>query len=290
MSPRALTPPTRCPPPCRAAEEAHGYFLLSQRPVAARGRPLALYHDRHGICQPPPKQTWTVAEQLAGRPEPTQFGRRREESGLAPIAAQSPQATGRSARRFGTLQDRLVVELRLAGAATLAAANATLEAAAPAATRGSASRRRDRERLPPPDASHPPETLFCFEYQRVVAAENTGQLAGQRLHLRPSAARQSWARATVEVHARLDGSLAAYDQGACLATAAAPLEAPALRARGKRLATAAPPPAQEPPAPATPLVPTPRKPPPSHPWRTPRPPRPARTESPDSSDDHGHFH
>jgi transposase len=277
----------------RAAEDAHGYFLLLRQLVTAVGIPLALYHDRHGSVQPPPKRAWTVAEQLAGRQEPTQFGRLLAELGIASIAAQSPQAKGRVERLFGTLQDRLVSELRLAEARTLAEANAALEAflprfnarfRVPAAQAGSAYR--------PLAASPPPETLFCFKYQRVVAADNTVQFAGQRLQLLPDAARLSWARATVEVHERLDGSLAVYHQGTCLAATAAPPDAPALRARGKRLATAASATPQAPPAPppAPAAMPGPRKPAPSHPWRTPRPAHAARTKSLDTDDAPGQHH
>ena len=43
--------------------------------------------------------------------------------------------------------------------------------------------------------------------------------------------RSSYARAGVEVHERLDDSIAVYYQGQCLAIKPAPLEAPALRAR-----------------------------------------------------------
>jgi hypothetical protein len=149
----------------------------------------------------------------------------------------------------------------------------------PAAQAGSAYR--------PLAAAPPPETLFCFKYRRVVAADNTIQFAGQRLQLHPTAARQSWVRAVVEVHERLDGSLAVYYQQACLATTAAPLEAPALRAQAGRRAVAAPPPA-DPARPAT--APGRRKPGPTHPWRTPRPTPAARTKSPDDPDTPGHFH
>lgn len=48
------------------------------------------------------------------------------ELGVALIVADSPQAKGRVERAFGTLQDRLVKELRLAGISTIAAANAWL--------------------------------------------------------------------------------------------------------------------------------------------------------------------
>jgi transposase len=254
----------------RASEDAHGYFLLLQRLAATHGRPLALYHDRHGIFRPNPKQVPSVAAQLAGRPTPTQFGRLLNELGIASVEAQSPQAKGRIERLFGTLQDRLVVELRLAGAATLDQANQVLadflprfnaRFRVPAAETGLAYR--------PLDPACRPEALFCFKYQRVVAADNTVQLGAQRLQLLPTPARQSWTRATVEVHERLDGSLAVYSQSTCLATTPAPLEAPALRARSGRLRQAPAPRAQVPPPPPPG---GPRKPAPNHPWRTPRRP------------------
>ncbi len=56
---------------------------------------------------------------MAGKQDPTQFGRLLEELEITSIAARSPQAKGRVERLFGTLQDRLVVELRLADARTL---------------------------------------------------------------------------------------------------------------------------------------------------------------------------
>ncbi len=103
----------------RLTEDAHGYFLLLEQLVATHGRPLALYHDRHSIFQHNPQRPWSPAEQLTGRPEPTQFGRLLAELGIASIAARSPQAKGRIERLFGTLQTRLVIELRLAGPARL---------------------------------------------------------------------------------------------------------------------------------------------------------------------------
>lgn len=52
-----------------------------------------------------------------------------------------------------------------------------------------------------------------------------------RLQLLPTNGRASYARARVEVHERLDGSLAVYYQGQCLTATPAPPEAPVLRAR-----------------------------------------------------------
>jgi hypothetical protein len=65
-----------------------------------------------------------LAEQSTGEREPTQFGRLLGESGMTARTARAPQANGRVERRFGTLQDRLVSMLRLAGATNEAAARA----------------------------------------------------------------------------------------------------------------------------------------------------------------------
>jgi hypothetical protein len=58
----------------------------------------------------------------------TQFGRAMRELNVDVICADSPQAKGRVERAHKTLQDRLVKELRLAGVATVEAANAFLPA------------------------------------------------------------------------------------------------------------------------------------------------------------------
>ena len=63
---------------------------------------------------------------LSGGDGVTQFGRALSELNIDIICANSPQAKGRVERAFGTLQDRLVKELRLAGISTIAAANTWL--------------------------------------------------------------------------------------------------------------------------------------------------------------------
>jgi hypothetical protein len=224
----------------RAEEDAHGYFLLVRMIVARQGRPLALYHDRHGIFRVNAPET--VAEQVAGARQPTQFGRLLDELAITSVAARSPQAKGRVERLFGTLQDRLVSMLRLAGATNAAEATACLPTflgeyndrfTVPAAEEGACYRALE--------AAIDPDTLFCFKYQRTVGMDNTVRFGGERLQLLPGPRRRSWARANVEVQERLNGSLAVYYHGECLVTTPAPLEAPLLRTRGGRrgVATAA---------------------------------------------------
>lgn len=214
----------------RAQEDAHGYLQLLADLVTSHGVPVALYHDRHGIFQV--NAPATVAEQLHGQSPLTQVGRALAELGITASAARSPQAQGRIERLFGTLQDRLVAELRLAEATTLAEANRVLAAylprfnarfGVPAADATSAFR--------PWDSTQDLATICCFQYQRTVAVDNTVQLGPHRLQLQPGPDRLSYARAQVIVHERLDGSLAVYYQGTRVATQPAPDEAPVVRAR-----------------------------------------------------------
>ena len=100
------------------AEDTVSYLRLLRVLVGTCGIPVALYMDRHGIFRRN-DAAWTLAEELAGRQEPTQVGRALEALGITPIYALSPQAKGRIERLWNTLQDRLVAELRLAGITTL---------------------------------------------------------------------------------------------------------------------------------------------------------------------------
>src|SRR5262249_13526721 len=69
---------------------------------------------------------WSVEEQLAGTQAPTHLGRILQSLAIGYIAAHSPQAKGRVERLWGTLQDRLVSELRLRDIRTVEAAQAYL--------------------------------------------------------------------------------------------------------------------------------------------------------------------
>jgi transposase len=265
----------------REQEDSHGYFLLLQQLVSTHGCPVAVYHDRHSIFRPVNAKE-TLAEQLAGARSPTQFGRLLAELGITAVVARSPQAKGRVERLFGTFQDRLVTELRLATIAIIADANAFLATFLP--------RYNARFTVPaddPVSAFRPLDPgldlhqVFAFRYTRTVAADNTIQFAQQRLQLQPDRLRASYARAQVTVQEHLDGRLVVVYQGRTLLSTSAPADAPILRARAGR-STQTPVPletaAQAPPAaPAQLQEPISRttkpraRPAPDHPWRTPMP-------------------
>jgi len=216
----------------REQEDAQGYFLMLRQIVDSCGIPMALYHDGHGIFERSRGEPVSLEEQLEGRRKPTQFGRLMEELGITSILSRSPQARGRIERLWGTFQDRLTSELRLAGASTLDEANRVLwgflprysqRFAVPAAQPGSAYLK--------PGEGLIPEEVFCFKYRRTVGPDNVVRFGEHRLQIVPANGRASYARARVEVHERMDGSLAVYYKGHCLATKPAPSEAPLLRAR-----------------------------------------------------------
>jgi hypothetical protein len=261
----------------RLQEDAQGYFLMLRQVVEKMGLPLAVYHDRHGIFERHPwKQEPSLQEQFLGQEPTTQVGRLLKELGIESIAARSPQAKGRIERLFGTFQDRLRSELRLAGAKTLEEANRVLRAFV----------RRFNRRFAVPAAepavayqSVPGELkldeVFCFKYYRTVGADNVVAFANQRIQIKPCNGRQSYYRARVELHQRMDGSLGVYYQGRCLATQPASLEAPVLRIqeRGRPsfpASFASPTPSSKPTKKSAPKKHLSRpKPAPDHPWLNP---------------------
>ena len=85
---------------------------------SVKGLPSSLYTDRGSHYFHTPEAGGKVAKD-----QHTQVGRALHQLGIEHIAAYSPEARGRSERAFGTLQDRLVKELALAGIATVETAD-----------------------------------------------------------------------------------------------------------------------------------------------------------------------
>jgi transposase len=207
-------------------EDNRGYFLLLQGIVERYGIPLALYHDRHTIFEVPENELESVEEQLEGEKKLTQFGRLLNELEITSISANSPQAKGRIERLWGTFQNRLVSELRLAKATTREEANKVLADYLPVFNRDfqvtpliaeSAYRKIDRGFIP--------DKYFCNKYKRVVGSDNVIKFKGKRIQIVPINERTSFAHALVEVHTRLDDTLAVCYKGDFLRIKEAPAEA-----------------------------------------------------------------
>jgi len=103
------------------SESTFAYFHAARAYLEAWGKPVAFYSDKHGVFR-------VNHEGAIGGDGMTQFGRALHALNIDIICANSSQAKGRVERAHKTLQDRLVKELRLAGARTLAEGNALLPA------------------------------------------------------------------------------------------------------------------------------------------------------------------
>ena len=187
-------------------ESTRSYFLLMRDLIRSYGIPIALYADRHAVFKhTPPSEVATA---------PTQFSRAMDELGVQLIFARSPQAKGRVERIAGTLQDRLVTELRLAHAATINDANRVLDDFLP--------RFNQRFRVP---AQHTEtayrdldgqvclDTTLCLKYRRRVGRDNTVKYRWRTLQLLPGMDQPSYAGAVVDVLEGLDGTTGSAARG-----------------------------------------------------------------------------
>lgn len=177
------------------------------RYVTRYGVPLALYADRHTTYKSPAEPT--VTEHLEGRAPTSQFQRSAEVLGAKIMYAQSPQAKGRIERLFGTFQDRLVKEMRLAGICTMDAANAFLDAYLPTYNqRFSVPPTQAADLHRPRPASGQLDRILCVKTTRVLRRDWTVAHNGQLYQI------HNTLRAPhVLVEDRLDGSMRITHQG-----------------------------------------------------------------------------
>lgn len=249
----------------REQEDAAGYLEILRATIRRHGVPAAVYRDRAGTFEQPAGKLPAAELRLADPRLPTQVGRALAELGIRSIAARSPQAKGRIERLWGTFQDRLVTELRLAGAADRAAANRIL-----ARHLARHNRRFVVEPANPEPAWRPvPEDLdldavLSFRYRRVVANDHTIRVGGIVLDLPGTAGGRGYAGRRVEVSLRLDGRIVVSDGDRRLLVARTALDPARLRSlESARPVLDAPGPSVRP-APGYP----PRA---DHPWRRPTP-------------------
>jgi len=196
-----------------------GYLRVLLAIVNEKGVPISAYMDRHGSLKRLDRQ-WSLDEQLAGRQEPTQVRRALNELGVQVLYALSPQAKGRVERLWGTLQDRLVSEMRLANICTVDDANEFLERyrpahntrfAVPAAEANSAWRTNS--------SGLDAEGVCSLVYVRRVANNNTVRIGGEIIDIpkKPKSLRRTFAKLLVTVRHLLDGRFRVYFESTLIA-------------------------------------------------------------------------
>jgi len=173
----------------------------------------ALYTDRGSHYFLTPKAGGAVDKR-----QPTQVGRALAQLGIRHIPSYAPEARGRIERAFGTLQQRLPPDLRLAGISTLEAANTYLrETYLPAHNARFAVAAEDPAGAWVAYRGGPLADILCVQVERQVGRDNCVNWRGVSLQIPPQRHRHHYVKATVRVHEYPDGTLALFDGPRCLA-------------------------------------------------------------------------
>jgi transposase len=165
------------------------YLRLIRQIARDKGLPLSLYSDRHTIFHSPKKTT--IIDQIEGKQFRTQFGRAMDELGIKLIKAYSPQAKGRIERVWGTFQDRLIAEMRLAEIKNRDEANRFLPSFLKAYNKKFSCKSRQQIvafRQSPP--ARELDRILCLKDTRTVGKDHTIKFHGLVLQIPPS---RKWA-------------------------------------------------------------------------------------------------
>ena len=143
----------------------------------------------------------------------TQFGRAMKQLGIEMIAAYSPEARGRSERMFGTLQNRLPLELKSAGIKTIDDANLFLKnqfipefnklfCVQPQITQSAF--------IPWVQGNIELKDILCIQDKRIVNNDNTVSYKGKTLQIPQNEHRYSYRKTNIKINEYLDGSIALF--------------------------------------------------------------------------------
>lgn len=177
-----------------------------------RGIPRAVYLDRFS--------TYSMNMKVAAEnPDTlTQFERAAKDVGMEIVHAQSPQAKGRVERKFGTLQDRLVKEMRLRETSTVADANAFLRKSfIPSYNRKFArppAKKGDQHRKPSAtELSDILPLVFCRRESRVITNDYTFPYGKARYQLLETPRLTMRPKERVDVHEFPSGDIHLFIRG-----------------------------------------------------------------------------
>lgn len=178
-----------------------------KRYIGRHGIPVAVYLDKHTTYKSTAQAT--IEEQLEGKRPMSQFERALDELGVEVLHAHSPQAKGRVERLFGTFQDRLIKEMRLAEIKTIEQANEFLAGYLPIYNRRftvKPAEAVDLHRSAP--SPRDLEGILCIKTERVLRNDFTIAYKGNLYQIEsPTKAKK------VTIQDRLGGSMWVLHQG-----------------------------------------------------------------------------
>ena len=176
-------------------ESAQGYFDATYKYIMEHGVPIAYYSDRHGIFRV------NIKEARSGTGE-TQYSRALRELDITLINANSPQAKGRVENKNGTLQDRLVKELRLQGISDIKSANAFLPVFIKdynqrfAKTPASSTNLHRKSRMPAKSLRH----ILSYQEERVISKNLEVHYENKVYQIQSKTPGYTMRRAKIKVH------------------------------------------------------------------------------------------
>ena len=186
-------------------EGVHAVFRFWWAYIEGHGLPAAIYLDKFSTYKVNHKNAVDNAEMM------TQFERAMGELGVRVICANSPQAKGRIERLFGTLQDRMVKEMRLADIKNTEDANRFLaNTYVPDHNKRFAVRARqegDAHRPLTKELSPRLAAIFSIQSERIVRNDYTLQFKNKWYQLQAQQPVVIYPDDTVTIEERLDGTI-----------------------------------------------------------------------------------
>lgn len=192
----------------------HAKFDINESTVAVfnffleyfdkNGFPISIYLDKFSTYKINHKNAVDNKDMI------TQFERAMNQVGVNPIVAHSPEAKGRVERMNGTLQDRLVKELRLAGITTPREANKFLEEYIPKFNAKFAvvpKRKKNIHRIISEQIKEKLPQIFSIQNQRKVHNDYTVMFKNNYFQLNREQSVTVYKKDTVIVEEHLDGSV-----------------------------------------------------------------------------------
>jgi hypothetical protein len=169
--------------------------------IQKHGLPMSVYLDRHTTYKSTAKAS--VEDVLNDEMPLSEFQRALKELGVEVVHANSPQAKGRIERLFGTLQDRLVKEMRLRGIGTIEEGNGFLKQYLPVYNRRfSVPPRQENNLHRPLPKGFNLDAILCIKTERTLRNDFT-VAHNKKLYQIEDRTRAS----KVMVHEHIDGSL-----------------------------------------------------------------------------------